>query len=443
MFFAMRVRWGARAFLRTALLACAAAPTTTAADLEGHWVGEWRRNGAALSVEMDFASHDGVLEGSFDSEGLRVVGIPLGDVRVSASDATWKIVGDATTTTFHGRVEGDTLEGGFNEDGTEGQFRFVRSAPPPRLHEESLAFRSGPATLSGTLVLPAESGRPFPSVVFLHGSGPEGRWASKYLATHFAREGVAALIYDKRGVGKSTGDLKSAGFEELVEDAAAAITALRSDPRIDRNRIGIHGHSQGATYAPWVAERAGTVAFIVCSSGSGVPMDEVERYSVGNSVGLSQLPPEEAKEARAFVDALVETAYHGTPRARLVAAWQRIKDRPWAFPLPGDEDSYWSFSRKIATYDPLAHWKEVAAPTLLVFGERDERIPASRSAALIAQALLSGRGRDITAKIFPGADHNFRRPDVPGEPRPWPASVAGYPDIMVQWVKRVVFSAGT
>ena len=53
-----------------------------------------------------------VLEGSFDSDAQRVVVVSLGDVRVSASDVTWKNVGDVTTTTFQGRVHGDTLERG-------------------------------------------------------------------------------------------------------------------------------------------------------------------------------------------------------------------------------------------------------------------------------------------------------------------------------------------
>lgn len=36
---------------------------------------------------------------------------------------------------------------------------------------------------------------PHPAVVFLHGSGPEGRYASRFLAQHLARHGIAALIY--------------------------------------------------------------------------------------------------------------------------------------------------------------------------------------------------------------------------------------------------------
>ena len=390
---------------------------------------------------MDFWSHEAALKGSFDSDRLRAIGIPLADVHFSAPDVTWKIVGDSTTAKFRGRLQGDTIEGAFEENGREGHFRFVRSEVPPRGREEAFTFRNGPVTLSGTLLLPAESGRPFPCIVFLHGSGPEGRWASKYLAARFAREGVAALIYDKRGVGQSTGDWKSAGFEELVDDAVAAIAALRSDPRVDRERVGLHGHSQGATYEPWVAERAGTVAFVVCSSGSGLPMDELERYSLENSVGLSRLSPESAKEARLFVDALVQAAYHGESREPLAAAWKRVKDQAWAFRPPDNDNYYWSFAPKIAAYDPLAHWKEVAAPTLLVFGERDERVPASRSAALIARAALSGRARDVTVRIFPGADHNFRLPERHGAA--WPTSVDGYPDVLLDWVKRVALRAGT
>ena len=66
----------------------------------------------------------------------------------------------------------------------------------------------------------------------------DGRWASRYLAREFARRGTAGLIYDKRGVGRSTGDWRTAGYADLVGDAAvAAVEALRS--RSDISRTGI------------------------------------------------------------------------------------------------------------------------------------------------------------------------------------------------------------
>lgn len=42
--------------------------------------------------------------------------------------------------------------------------------------------------LAGTLLIPATRGT-HGAVVFLQGSGPEGRWASHYLAQKFAEAG--------------------------------------------------------------------------------------------------------------------------------------------------------------------------------------------------------------------------------------------------------------
>ena len=76
--------------------------------------------------------------------------------------------------------------------------------------------------LAGTLVLPATPGK-HPAIACLHGSGPEARWANHYLAQKFAEHGIVALIYDKRGVGESSGDWQKATFAELADDAAAGI----------------------------------------------------------------------------------------------------------------------------------------------------------------------------------------------------------------------------
>jgi len=40
------------------------------------------------------------------------------------------------------------------------------------------------------------------------------------LAYRFAETGVAALIFDQRGVGQSSGDWQTARFEDLAADAA-------------------------------------------------------------------------------------------------------------------------------------------------------------------------------------------------------------------------------
>lgn len=66
---------------------------------------------------------------------------------------------------------------------------------------------------------------------------------------------IAVLTYDKRGVGKSlkSGDkdyFYRAGMHDLVHDAVAAVKYLAGLPNIDKDRIIVLGHSEGAIILP-------------------------------------------------------------------------------------------------------------------------------------------------------------------------------------------------
>lgn len=407
-------------------------------SLAGHWTGRWVREGSELAVTVEFLRSGDGWTGSFDADQLRVSGIPLSDVRWQSPKASWELVGDATTMVFEGTLAGGILAGTYREGEAAGTFTLARAAAPPeRPREEEVTFHNGDVALAGTVLLPRTPG-PHPGVVFLHGSGAEGRWASRFLATQFVRRGIAALVYDKRGVGGSGGDWRAAGFEDLAGDAAAAVAALRRHREVAPERVGIHGHSQGGTWSPLVAARVPDLAFIVGSAASGLPMDEVEIFSIGNSIGIGSLPPEEAALAREYLEALVATAYHGAPRERLLAVWQKVRERPWAFEPPPAEDAYWEIGRRAGTFDPLAHWRQVAAPVLLVYGSADARVPPRPSAARITEAVVgAGRGDRFAVRIFPGADHTFRLRSPAGTGFAWPRTAPGYPEEVVEWVARV------
>ena len=72
---------------------------------------------------------------------------------------------------------------------------------------DDVSFTNGDVTLAGTLIRPRTKG-PHPLVVYvppLDRAGVAGEM-SRPVAEFFAAHGVAGLIYDKRGVGASTGD---------------------------------------------------------------------------------------------------------------------------------------------------------------------------------------------------------------------------------------------
>jgi len=72
--------------------------------------------------------------------------------------------------------------------------------------------------------------------------------------TRSRRHGVVALSYDKRGVGGSGGDWRTATFDDLAADARAGVHLLARRADVDPSRLGVYGHSQGGFLGPMIAE---------------------------------------------------------------------------------------------------------------------------------------------------------------------------------------------
>jgi uncharacterized protein len=410
--------------------ACAIA-IAHAAPLEGTWSGTWTKAGDSLPVTVTFEKSGDKYTGSFDSDALQVTGVPFTDVTLAGPKLHVVLTGDASTTVFDGVLGKDGVTGTFKDGEATGTFDLkAAKAETPLVHRD-VTFADGDVKLAGELILPPTPGR-HQAILFLHGSGPEGRWGSRYLAHKFARAGFVALIYDKRGVAQSTGDWQTSGFDDLAGDAVAGVRFLATQPEVDPARIGIYGHSQGATIAPLVAERAGDLAFVIASAASGLDPAETEIYSVGNSIGIADLPKIERADADRFVREIVAVAYKGKDRAKLDAMAKEFKGRTWYFDPPPPENSYWTISRKIAGYKPLDHWRHVKAPVLLPFGAHDERVPPERSIAAITSTLQEAGNGKVSAMVFPNADHAFGIvPQKP--PGGWMKRVADYAGALVRW----------
>jgi hypothetical protein len=422
-------------YLAAAVVALFAVTTRVEAQqIAGNWEGYWSRAGDTMPVTLHVQRDSGTggYSASFDVDRLRAIGIPFNEVTVQGCcDVTFTVKGDRTTTTLLGKLRGDSLSGTLREGESEGQFAFARSRAAPAFNEQEMTFTNGSVTLAGSLILPA-TGNSLPAIVFLQGSGPEGRWASRYMATLVVSQGFAALIFDKRGVGKSSGDWRQATPDDLASDGAAAITRLTQEPRINPARIGIYGHSQGGTLAPLVAARSGKVAFVIGSAAAGVPTDSTEIYSILNSVYPQATTAADSASARTYTNELVAVAYHGRPRARLDSLVARFGSRPWFFSPPAADNPYWSFSKGFAQYRPLDWWAKVQVPVLLIYGGDDQRVPPRESAARITTALLhADPGADVTVRIFPGADHTFR---LPSGPSGWPVTAPNYTSTLLQWL---------
>ena len=106
---------------------------------------------------------------------------------------------------------------GVEQMGHTNQKKRSQEPPPPFPYiVEEVSYGNSELTLSGTLTLPITTG-PFPAVILIHGSSALDRDETilghkpfLVLSDHFTRHGIAVLRFDKRGVGKSTGNYDNA-----------------------------------------------------------------------------------------------------------------------------------------------------------------------------------------------------------------------------------------
>ncbi|MBR3018011.1 MAG: alpha/beta fold hydrolase [Clostridia bacterium] len=197
---------------------------------------------------------------------------------------------------------------------------FAEGILPEGMTEESVQV--GDPALAGLLTLPAEAENPLPAVVLVHGSGPNDRDETvgqtkpfRDLAYGLAGQGIAVLRYDKRtyayGASYTQEDLQTFTVrEETIDDAVAAAELLRSDPRVDPERIYLIGHSMGAMLAPRIAqENPGLFAGIILLSGTPKTLADIV---------LSQ--------NQALVDALspLEKIVGNMQMAGLRQSWQNV-----------------------------------------------------------------------------------------------------------------------
>jgi uncharacterized protein len=192
--------------------------------------------------------------------------------------------------------------------------------------EDAVTFPVGDMTVYGTFRHQSGQGQPMPAALLIAGSGPTDRNGNsavmrgqigtlQNLAQALSKDGVASLRYDKLGTGQ-TGlgpygkDPASIDVAAFQNEANAALTFLAGQPGVDRNRLMVVGHSEGALYALQLATAAPGTAPPVHALGLVEPqsrriLDHVSlqtRAQVDAAVKAGKMTAEEATENMAAID---------------------------------------------------------------------------------------------------------------------------------------------
>ena len=287
------------------------------------------------------------------------------------------------------------------------------------LGRKQITFSNGDLRLAGVVLSPPgeDAGTHPPGLVIIHGSGAADRnhaWALGF-ARGLAARGFAVLLPDKRGSGKSGGDWRTASFQDLADDAVAAVQALGELEGVDRDRIGVLGLSQGGHIAPLAARRSSRIAFVIDISGSAVPLteqvvDEVEKLALRKGFTPDQVDRVNELHRKAIRYGLTGEGWEAYEEGLRRALESDLAGHGVVEPFPRSRDHWiWTWARAVGTYDPLPHWRALEVPAVIAYGARDTQIHVSESVELLL-GLPRVPGASRTVLVFGDSGHALRDP---------------------------------
>lgn len=299
---------------------------------------------------------------------------------------------------------------------------------------------TGGASLAGTLLMPLFSEIQYvPGIVLVAGSGPTDRDGNnplapdridllKHIAELLARNGIASLRYDKRGIGQSTprprGSLEEQeaffAWDNFVGDVAAAHAELLRHDEIKPYATALLGHSEGGLLALAASKTlaAKKLHALVLAATPGRRLDVILREQIArNAPPALRLPTDRA------IATILET---GRVPTNLPPELQLL------FPLYAGP-----FLKSLLSFDPATVLAESRLPCLLVQGGADRQVVPMDDVQPLIDAL---RGRDVSgeAVVVPQVSHNLKPvtgPIDPGFAGPLSPVVA---DVLLKWLALVL-----
>ncbi len=256
--------------------------------------------------------------------------------------------------------------------------------------EEEIEFNSNGILLKGSLLLPNKEEK-HPSVILIHGSGKQDRdgYAGyiRLISNYLVKNGIAVLIYDKRGCGESLGNWKNASFSDLAEDAINGKKAIESHLNIDKGLIGYGGSSQAGWILAKITEKEPNTPFIFCVSGAGMGVSAGEQNIYNNiteliSLGANDDILDSAKISWQYLYEYIKTN-NREDKEHLDTELAKVTNSNFLnyFPPPSNSFSmkqkeFW-FQTLEVNYNPLESWKNYKGKVYAVFGELDASTPVS------------------------------------------------------------------
>ena len=287
-------------------------------DTKGAWTGKLNVYGTELALVFHLDSVNCTL----DSPDQGIKGVPA---KLEHTATGIKVTIASINASYEGVNMGESIMGTFKQHGqsfpltlkpgTVKRNRPQTPVGPYPYQTQEVSFSNGSAVLKGTLVLPENHTQNTPVLLMVTGSGLQNRDEEIFehkpfavIADALARQGIATLRYDDRGVGGSTGEVMEATTIDFKEDALAGIKLLRE--RFDK--VGVIGHSEGGTIALMLAAEK-KADFIVSLAGMVVSGKETLLWQNRIALAAAGVPDETVNTYCKALQEIYEARLAGAP----------------------------------------------------------------------------------------------------------------------------------
>jgi uncharacterized protein len=256
---------------------------------------------------------------------------------------------------------------------------------------QDVKFESQGVTLAGSILTPKKT---IAAVVIVHGSDPVKR--EMEFAKRLAKEGIAVLTYDKRGVGESggvyvgpsvgTNNIDTTNLNLLSLDANAAVTTFRTYLNAKKTPIGLVGFSQAGWIIPIAASKNSQVEFMVlfsCPTITTLEQLRFQFYTNGDNNFWESHTESDAREH-----------------------------------TKNDQDKY-----QFTATDPKNSLNILSIPGLWLFGEKDIQIPVKLCMEQLNTYKVQGKPFEYI--LFSTLGHNTAS-----------GNITAPVDISIKWIKQ-------
>ena len=270
------------------------------------------------------------------------------------------------------------------------------------IEEKIILGQGSDFPLDGKLTLPDGADGPVPAAILVHGSGStnmdEKIMANRPfrdLAEGLTARGIAVIRYDKRSFVHGRKLIKIPGFtvfDETIEDALFAAALLRSDERINKDKVFMIGHSMGGMLAPRIDIQGGDFAGLIIMAGTPRRLEDV----------LFEQIDEVLASYKGLTHYLAGKQKAGLEK-KLAGLYDMDDEKAKTIKVMGGTSVY--YFKDLGEPDVPAYLAKTKKPILVLHGEKDAQVRTDKDFEKYKE-LLAGRDNAFF-RLYPDLNHLF------------------------------------